>query len=397
VSRGAASPALTPPPGNPRFPLLDSVRGIAGFLVVLAHTYTVLHTVDAHGGFIDNLVAGIAIVVPVFYALSAFVLVRPALQSIADGREPLRVATFFRRRALRILPAYWVALTLCGLLIPKGAMDVFSDRWWVFYFFGQSFSLTDNYNGLAVAVSLSVEVVFYLTLPLLLVSIARAGRRFGWERAAWAVVGAMVVLGVAVHVLNSIEFGSRGFVVFIQKIVYAFPGQACFFGVGIGLAILSVRGRTPRIALRPGACWAAGIALYFVMVTWFGFVHPHGGLDFRTRFITNTLMSLVFVTLILLPGVFDLRPSIPRRVMSFRPFVYTGIVSYPLYLWHVPIETWLLQHVVTDVADWSFLARSVGLYIIVLVPSMIVASISYYALELPFLRLKAPRRDRVAA
>ena len=109
--------------------------------------------------------------VPIFFALSGLLLYRRwAVAALAGGRTGA-VAAYLRRRALRILPAYWaVVLIALPVLNPGAARHAWP---WIQYLL-----LIQNYDshpwwsgtgatGLAQAWSLVVEVSFYLVLPLL--------------------------------------------------------------------------------------------------------------------------------------------------------------------------------------------------------------------------------------
>lgn len=383
-----SSPALTPPPGNPRFPLLDSVRGLAAIAVVYAHAYDGLHrqaTLNEHG-YWDNLANAVGMAFQVFFAMSAFLLVRPYFAAWARGRPGPTPRAFWRRRILRVVPGYWVALTLTALLIPAAAPHVFSGDWWLFYGLFQVYSTEHIYDGLAVAWSLSVEASFYILVPALALLMRRAG--------AMPVIVAMLVLGVVVRVLNSVDLGGANG--FVASIAYGLPGQASFFGVGLLLAWWSVHGAPAPLRVlieRPVLCWGLAAGVYLATSAVLSFANPVGGLDFRTRFIAFHLMTAVFVTFALLPAIWDERPSIVRSVLSVRALLYVGVVSFGLYLWHVPVEQVLLDEWLIELqAGWALAPRVALTFACVLALGMLAASASYRVVELPFLR----RKERVA-
>src|SRR3954469_6463718 len=99
--------ALAPPPGNPRFPLLDPLRAVAALAIVVTHTAELggFNTTHALGAWTVRLDCGVA----GFFVLSGSLLPRPFVAAGRDGRGAPRVARYARRRALRILPGYWVA------------------------------------------------------------------------------------------------------------------------------------------------------------------------------------------------------------------------------------------------------------------------------------------------
>lgn len=100
-----APEAVAPPPGNPRFPLLDGLRAVAAMLVLVFHV--VQQTGHVPRPIRDLSLEGIAI----FFVLSGFLLYRPFARSRLKGEGLPSVKAYARRRLLRIVPAYWAALT----------------------------------------------------------------------------------------------------------------------------------------------------------------------------------------------------------------------------------------------------------------------------------------------
>jgi peptidoglycan/LPS O-acetylase OafA/YrhL len=366
---------------------MDALRGMAAVGIVMGHSYGPLSGVTL----LDNAAGMSGVAVQVFFALSGFLLFRPYVSAFARGEKGPSVRRFLRRRALRILPAYWVALTLAALLFGSVIVPgVFSDRWWVFYGFVQVYSFSDNFRGLGVAWTLCVEVSFYLALPLLAALVRRIG--------PWPVIVPMLVLGPVVHLLNTISFSDPDVIIFIHRIVYALPGECSFFAVGMALAVFSVR-ETPSpvrwLSERPTVCWGLAAAVYLLACNFLSFTVPVGGLDFRTRFVGVHLAILVIVFLALVPAAFDRRPGVPRTVLEWRPLVFAGAVSYGLYLWHAPVGVWSAGHIIqTPILEWDFAARFPLTFVVTLGGGLLFATISYYVVELPFLRLKDRGRSK---
>jgi peptidoglycan/LPS O-acetylase OafA/YrhL len=100
-----------------------------------------------------------------------------------------KVGSYFRNRALRILPAYWVILLAVGVLLPAALVRQSRDQLilgrlvenpWLAVrnaTLTQGYSPTGLLSGIAPAWSLAVEVVFYLALPLLGLLAVVAARR----------------------------------------------------------------------------------------------------------------------------------------------------------------------------------------------------------------------------
>ena len=178
----APSPAVAPPAGNPRFRLLDALRGIAVLAVVVFHVTLVSGSL-AHP-VLGDAAAVLGTVGPVlFFALSGFLLYRPWVAARVRGVPGPRTAVYARRRAFRILPAYWFALTV--LAVFPGIAGVFSGDAWRYYGFLQLYSQDTLGQGIPVAWTLCVEVSFYLVLPLWALALRRV-RRLRVELAALA-------------------------------------------------------------------------------------------------------------------------------------------------------------------------------------------------------------------
>jgi peptidoglycan/LPS O-acetylase OafA/YrhL len=75
--------------------------------------------------------------------------------ALLGDTEPPSLVRYAQRRVLRIVPAYWLALTVLALW--PGLEGVFTSESWVYYGFVQSFRVDWIFRGLAPAWSLSVE------------------------------------------------------------------------------------------------------------------------------------------------------------------------------------------------------------------------------------------------
>lgn len=108
----SVSAALEPSPPRPRFAMLDGLRGLAAIYVALYHAvdYTgYAGSVDSELSIPGQILAGLldygAYAVPIFIVLSGFSLMLPLAQR-STTHIPDGAASYIRRRAWRILPAY---------------------------------------------------------------------------------------------------------------------------------------------------------------------------------------------------------------------------------------------------------------------------------------------------
>jgi peptidoglycan/LPS O-acetylase OafA/YrhL len=375
VSRAAAVPdAVKPPPGNPRFPLVDGLRAVAVLLILAFHVAGQQGVAEGKwwGPFALRLDVGVTI----FFVISGFLLYRPFVAARLSHAPRPDILAYARRRALRILPAYWLALTL--LAIYPGLDGVFTHEWWVYYGFLQVYdhSWFAFFEGLSQAWSLCVEVTFYAALPLLAVLLARL-RRPGLALALLAVLSAATfAFRAALHSAHPEPAGAQ-----------TLPGLFLWFALGMGLATVSVslRDRSPRVGDHPLACWVAAAALFFVAAECGKSVVAVPANTSGRALVEYLLYGLISL-LVVLPAVFgDGRTGLPRRVLGHAGMAWLGLVSYGIFLYHLPI--------VEKLTDWGVGDHVPGpdfipIFAAALAISVACAAASYYVVERSLLRLK---------
>jgi peptidoglycan/LPS O-acetylase OafA/YrhL len=235
------APNLAPPPGNPRFPLMDSLRALAALAVFAGHTYTGQYAFTADPGLFLLAVHVADEGVAIFFLLSGFLLYRPFVVARRAGR-PYPLGDYATRRVVRIVPAYWAALTIVIALGFVGGVD--GGNWWAFYGFGQIYSPRLIGQGIGVAWTLCIEVTFYAALPVYAAAAARLTRRAG-GRAEAILLGALSAgsLAYRAHYANILQTAE----------VSRLPGYVLWFALGMGLAVGSVAGGPVirRVARRP--------------------------------------------------------------------------------------------------------------------------------------------------
>jgi peptidoglycan/LPS O-acetylase OafA/YrhL len=384
---------VAPPPSHPRFPLSEGVRGIAAIAVVVVHSWIFAGRFGDGTGLENRLIVRLDSMVAIFFLLSAFLLYRPMIAHRAGGPNSPRVADYARRRFLRIYPAYWLALTV--LAIYPGVSGVFSGEWWSFYSLTEYLDPTTDPSvcpdagyrcGLLQSWTLTVEMTFYIVLPLFAALTAWIARRLdvrSWMRTELILIGALAVLSLA---LNLLPWGLR------EKswFTYTFAAHWDWLGLGLALAVLStVYGRREEglpkplrlLAENPGACWAGAIALYLVTVVAFQPV-PFTVAQFTdAEFLGIHLLQCGVAFLVVFPVFFG-NPNVglPRRILATRWLIWLGLISYGFYLWQVTIGVELGY----GNANGSYLAVLIGTVLLTLP----LAAASYYFLERPLMRWK---------
>lgn len=145
-----------------RIPSLDGLRGVSIWAVLAAHAADHFlspqrNTHTLHWAFSTGAYLGVT----VFFVISGF-LITSLLMAEREKSGTVRVGRFYRRRAVRILPAFLVYLAVVLILGRPTTMQT-----WIAVTFTTSIFFHAAYLGLQQLWSLSIEEQFYLTWPVL--------------------------------------------------------------------------------------------------------------------------------------------------------------------------------------------------------------------------------------
>jgi peptidoglycan/LPS O-acetylase OafA/YrhL len=362
-----------PPPGNPRFPLFDSCRGLAALSILLFHAGEIGGGNDNHPlGYVGG---SLAIGVPIFFAISGFLLYRPFVNARLAGARRPSLRSYARRRVLRIVPAYWVALT--ALAILAGWSEVFSADFWRYYGFAQIYDSHSFDGGISVAWTLCIEVTFYALLPFFALVMDRVVRRMVRRE-----ILILLALGLASGVLRAYMGESHHNYGFPTAML---PSTFLWFVPGMMLAVWSVAGNRVLDPRHGGRCWliAGGGFVLFTGLAMAGV----------PRYVSDALIVPLIAFFLLTPAVVEhpTQRTVPQRVLGNRVLLWLGLVSYGIYLYHATLMAWLEDH---DAARIFPLNHWIGLVLVTLAFTATVAGASWYIVERPALRWKPEFRRR---
>jgi peptidoglycan/LPS O-acetylase OafA/YrhL len=340
---------------------IEGVRGLAAASVVLFHVwyYTPPFRDGPAGAIGAPLLGRLWIGVIAFFVLSGFLLYRPFL-----GDEPPSLARYARSRALRIVPAYYLALTVLLVAFHRDLLTGPAWGWLKQYLFLQIYFPDSTRVVIGPAWTLCIEVTFYAALPLLAL----------WRR-PWALVATLFALGLGYQTAT-----------LMHPLPLALPQFLDLFAVGMGLAILHARG----VLVDGRRLVLAGLALTALAL-------PFA----RTTAIATDLRSLAFDPLVALAfacflGALVLSTHVaPRRVLCSPAIVWLGSVSYGLYLWHEPLLQklyWrlLLRFPIDEVPRWEW-----PMIPMVVAAAVAAAAASWYFVERRALALKVYGGGRI--
>jgi peptidoglycan/LPS O-acetylase OafA/YrhL len=372
----------------------DGLRAIAAVLVIAYHAGSLAGATSA--GAFAPLAAGLKAGVAIFFVISGFLLYLPYARAIDAGETLPNWRDFALRRAVRILPGYWVAL---AVLATTGLVSgVLTPDWWRFFGFAQIYDQHTLRTGLAVAWSLDVEVTFYALLPALAWMLARVARSKPAASRASSQLGPIVALAIGSLALRALLARSLLAPVPDARIVSAtsLPGLMDWFAVGMGLAVARVgleRGSRVSpvlvaLARNPGRCWLGAAAIYMI-----GVPAQRGELFLSSYGVVTHLAFGLAAGLLVLPAVLPApvgTRSSTHALICSRPFAWLGTISYGIYLWHVAF--------LVEFDKWIGTPRGVlafaGLLVVTLVGAISLGAASWYLVERPAHSWWSRRRRR---
>jgi peptidoglycan/LPS O-acetylase OafA/YrhL len=358
-----ADPELMPPRRRlGRTPQLDGLRGLAVLVVVVFHAngvLTPLRTQYLPNGFLG---------VDLFFVLSGF-LITALLIGEHDRKQSISFGRFYRRRAMRLLPALLLLLLAHGIYVlivgADRSLELDTDLAAVFYYMNWWVVAGRAINSdLGHLWTLSIEEQFYLVWPLALLGLLlllRAVRRL-------SVIVAILLVGIGGAVLLRIflwNAGTPAIQIYIRT-----DARADSLLIGAMLAILWAHDKLPK----RGLAVAATLATAFVVVI---LTRPIG---LRVPFFYYggyTAVAFAFAVIILAALESQWFGNV---VLRLGPLCAIGIVSYSLYLWHLPVFAAVSRAGTT----WSPAAR----YVVAFGVTAAATAASWFLLERPVLRWK---------
>lgn len=361
-----------------QWPSLSGLRGLAALWVFWLHVYSI-------AGEPESVIAPLVWLsrmgstgVDVFFTLSAFLLSMPYAKALRDNASPPATLPYLKRRAARVLPAYYLQLLLLSALAAMGlakAVFWYEPTWqtWIAHIF-----LWINAQPFVPALvpvwwTLPVEFGFYLLLPWLAKCLT--DRRWYW-----------LVFGIALSLLFRHWLLSLGLSRQLE-IAWAdhLPGRLFQFLIGMLAAFFYIKWRKknliPSALLHNLAFVLAGSVL--ILLPMMDTENKIGvGVPTVIGFMAyyHLFASLAIAVILLLLAW---RKTVFEKMLSTWPLQWLGNISYGLYLWHYPVMLVLreqmggVQYTKTDFA--SFLTMSFVL-------AATLAYLSWYWLEAPILR-----------
>jgi peptidoglycan/LPS O-acetylase OafA/YrhL len=343
-------------------PAVEGMRACAAIGVVITHVaFQTGHT----SGITGRLFGRFDLAVAVFFALSGFLLWRGHAAAARGLRPKPPTGHYLRSRIARIMPGYLVAVVVILTLLPETKADL---TVWL-----ANLSLTQIYvpltltPGLTQMWSLSVEVSFYLALPLLALLAGRVP--------VPARIPVIAVAGLASLAWVHIPFdGTSGHNPWNWP-----PAFFSWFAAGMLLAELTVSpfGWVHRLARMRVLMAVVAVAAFVVAAS------PLAGREGLVpagvgQVTLKTAMGALLAAALLAPLVLD-RPDTPHRFLGSATMVTLGRWSYGIFIWHLAA----LAMIFPMIGEFPFNGGMPVVLVLTVVFGFAIAAVSYALIESP--------------
>jgi peptidoglycan/LPS O-acetylase OafA/YrhL len=337
---------------------IDGLRAVAVLSVILFHLDEAL----IPGGFVG---------VDIFFVISGYLITLHILRDMEAGRFSL--LEFYRRRVKRIAPAMLVvvaAVLLVSMVILRpedtdkvgrttvaSLLSMANVYFWLFQD-SSYFAQASTEVPLLHLWSLGVEEQFYIFWPLILMMTYQAtrGRHF---------LGVFSVVAAGSFLLREFLFLAESSFVY-----YMLPTRAGELMLGaLSAYLVTKKGDLVAPVWLTNVAAVSGVVLIATSLAFLSEEVVFPGL----YAIPPTLGTAALI----LAGHYG--NSLPVRMMTFRPLVFVGLISYSAYLWHWPL-----------LAFYRYTGMSINLWTgsALFTLTLLLATASYYWVERPTRRYK---------
>ncbi|XVQ87643.1 acyltransferase family protein [Microbispora siamensis] len=375
---------------------LDGVRALAAVAVLVFHV-AIESAAALRDNFFSSLLARGDVAVPIFFALSGLLLYRPYARAALLGERPPDTRVYLIKRALRILPAYWLVVVVAMVLWAGPHLgDV--RTWLQLLLLGQTYEIHPWWfglgpRGLAQMWSLCVEAAFYVLLPLVAAALAAYARRGGPGLDTRA---RRLLAGVAVLAASSFAWALLTyFPVYRPYLNTWLPRASVFFAVGMALAVVSEWAREERDPEGPAHRFvravgaSAGSFLLVAALAYAVAASPLTGTRFSgvdgvwADLSELALYATVAAGLVTPVSLLPAEGSPYGRFLSSRVMRFLGRVSYGVFLWQfVALYLW---YDFTEQQAWS--GNFAGNLVVVGALTLLLATLTHRFVEEPARRL----------
>lgn len=353
-------------------PSIDSLRALAVLAVIIYH-------VDVNylpGGFLG---------VDLFFVLSGYLISSLIIKEYKKTGS-LNLYNFYIRRARRLLPAVYFMITVVlvvmvmfnGVLLKKSHLDaifgyIYSSNWWYIFHKLDYFDSFGSQSPFKHLWSLAIEEQFYMIFPLLFLLINRKKKdKDGFYKLnrnfLYVILGVILVSLIAHIILFDINN--------ISRIYFGTDTRAFSLLVGaVGAILYPMDKLNTKITPQENLVYSVVSLISIVaLITIMIYTSEYNTWMYRGGFL---LVAILGIIIIISSGK---QHTVMAKLLSFKPVVFIGKISYSLYLWHFPVL--VLTTPVSEIGK-----PNIFFVVLRVILTFILAIISYALVETPIRKL----------
>ena len=329
---------------------IDGLRALAVFPVIFFHAGFDFFK----GGFVG---------VDIFFVISGYLITTLIISELSENK--FSIFNFYERRARRILPALFFVMAMCLplswlWLSPTDlkdfgqslvAVSIFSSNI-LFWMESGYFETASEIKPLLHTWSLAIEEQYYIVFPIFLMIIWRLG-----FKSILILLTLIFLLSLGVSQWGALNHPNAAF--------YLLPTRGWEFLVGAFVAFYLIHNNYLKSYSinQLFSLIGFGMIIYSILVFDKSTIFP--GL--------NALVPTIGTSLLILSAVPN---TIAYKLLSLKPLVSIGLISYSAYLWHQPVLVFTDRLILGELSDL--------LILFLCFISFILAWISWKYIEKPF-------------
>lgn len=340
-------------------PEVDGLRALAILSVIIYHAQIVLYEKSLFkGGFIG---------VDIFFVISGYLITRIIFQELFI-KNSFNFINFYERRARRILPMLFVVIFVSipfawHRLFPSDFVEyidsVLSSIFFVsnffFYFNATEYDASSSLlKPFLHTWSLGIEEQFYLVCPIFSIFIFKYFRK--------NILKILIIISISsILFANFLEIKN-------STLNFYFP-LSRFWELTVGsiIAYIEFNYKITKYRILNNILQSLGLFLILFSIIYFNEKTPHPGF--------YSLMPILGVALIITFSTKKDGNGLVKKILSSRPFVWLGLISYSAYLWHFPIFAFSRINSSEPINSYK---------IILIIFTIFISALSYHFIEKPF-------------
>lgn len=344
-------------------PDIDGLRALA-----------VLPVIFVHAGF--NIFSGGFVGVDIFFVISGYLITTILLTELENDK--FSIINFYDRRARRILPALFAVLAFC---LAVGYFTMMPDE---FKNLGQSlvattffsnnillaltsgyWELASEYKPLLHTWSLGVEEQYYIIIPLLLLF-------------TWRFLNKSILLIMILIFLSSLFFAVWFVNISPNMAFYILPTRAWEIALG-GIVAILLNKYSFDISYRLSNSMSL---IGFLLIIYSIF-------NFDSSILSPSYYLLIPTVGACLIIIFSNEKNLVYKLLSYKPIVFIGLLSYSLYLWHQPVFSFARIYSKQD--------PSLSIFALLTLLVFLISYFSWKYIETPFRNKKSFNTKKIFA